>query len=935
MANELIKNGAPSGNKQGRFVPIWVGSLRSGLVTNRSPLIGSTAPRMMEKFYGTSGDLMIAGSNVEISSRFTLMRRPGNSIFNSGSFSGVNAFYEFRLQNGTIKVIADTSAKVADITTASATIFNKSAGSGQTYFQSVLNTLFIGNGVDQKKYAYTTNVWAANTSYTPALTYSVGNIAQPGFTLIDSNGNLQVLTTAGTSGGVQPIWSTTYGATTTDNTATWTCYASPLQNWGIVAPSTAASPVNAALPSPPYPAWAASTFYSPTAVTIVDTNGNVQTVTTAGTTGGSQPTWNITVGGTTADGSVVWTNQGTATWQSAHAYTAGQIVQATYNRTINIPDFDNPTDAIPTMPFRNVPRLRVYKQFTITYTDCFMVATAGTSGGPTPNWTPGFGSLVNDGTVVWKNIGTQIGWATVGATTAISIATKIQDSNGNIQIPTAPGKTGATAPAWSTTQGAITADGTQKWSNMGPLAAGSTGAAGTGTWIYGYAYKNSVANTVSSMSGQSDPILLSANSFILVQGDGCADQQCDTIIVFRTTQGGGDIWWLGEIPNPGAGNTWTFSDTFPDDALNELIAAPINGVNNPPPAGLVHLTYHLNRVWGNVGNVVYYSNPLTTVLGSGTEQFPNGSNYFVFPSVVTRLEPISSGLMVFTTSDIYMIGGQGTPTSLLYAYPLIPGVGLLSYNALTKAGGTFYLFTSSKKLISLDPSAGVTEPGQPIGDKLLNVSPSSAYLTWHDGGATDTALFLANGSTGWFRLTMNTNSSVESPIIWSAFATITGGCKAIQSVETTPGTKQLLVGPSGTGAILKRDLSVFSDNGTPYTANATIGSIVLAEPGQMAQVAFVAADSVRVAGSTKPAIGVIFDEALPYYTGAFFNLPNVVNDPPRLPASSSLLSNRYYTNQAQTAAWCRHMQIQLSWPAESFQNELLSIAIYGAVWIEK
>lgn len=938
MANELIKNGAQPGNKQGHYVPIWVGSLRSGLVTNRSPLIGSTAPRMMEKFYGTSGDLMIAGSNVEISSRFTLMRRPGNSAYNAGSFTGVDAFYEFRLQNGTIKVLADTSATVADITSANSTIFTKSAGSGQTYFQSVLNTLFMGDGVDQKKYVYTTNVWAASTSYTPALSYSVANLVVPGFTLIDSNGNIQVLTTAGTSGGAQPTWATTRGVTTSDNTAVWTCYGSPLQNWGIVAPSTAASPVNAALPTPPYPSWVASTFYSPTTVAVVDSNGNVQTVTTPGTTGAVQPTWNVTPGGTTPDGgTVVWTNQGSATWQAAHAYTVGQIVRATYTLTIDIPDFDNSSGALPTLPARNVPRLRVYKPFVISYTDCFMVATAGTSGGSQPSWAPGFGTLVNDGTgtLVWKNIGTGITWATIGANTSISIASKIQDSNGNIQIPTVPGKSGATVPAFSTTQGAITADNAQQWSNMGPLAAGSTGAAGTGTWIYGYAYKNSVANTVSSMSPQSDPILLSANSFILVQGDGCADTQCDTIIVFRTTQGGGDLWWLGEIANPGAGKTWTFSDTFPDDALNELIAAPINGVNNPPPAGLVHLTYHLNRVWGNVGNIVYYSNPLTTTLGSGTEQFPNGSNYFVFPSVVTRLEPVSSGLMVFTTSDIYMIAGQGTPTSLLFAYPLIPGVGLLSYNCLTKAGSLFYLFTSSRKLIGLDPSAGVLEPGQPIGDKLLTVSPSTAYLTWHDGGATDTALFLADGATGWFRLTMNANSSVESPIIWSPFATITGGCKAIQSVETTPGTKQLLIGPSGTGPILKRNLTLFTDNGSSYTANATIGSIVLAEPGQMAQVSFISTDSVNVSGATRPAIAVIFDEALPYYTGAFFNLPNVVNDPPKLPASKSLLSNRYYTNQTQTPAWCRHMQMQLSWPAENFQNELLSIAIYGAVWIEK
>lgn len=43
---------------------------------------------------------------------------------------------------------------------------------------------------------------------------------------------------------------------------------------------------------------------------LVDSNGNSQICTTAGTTGGSQPSWNVTVGGNTSDNGVVWKNQG-------------------------------------------------------------------------------------------------------------------------------------------------------------------------------------------------------------------------------------------------------------------------------------------------------------------------------------------------------------------------------------------------------------------------------------------------------------------------------------------------------------------------------------------------------------------------------------------------------------------------------------------------
>ncbi len=56
--------------------------------------------------------------------------------------------------------------------------------------------------------------------------------------------------------------------------------------------------------------WAAGTGYALYAQ-IIDTNGNVQRVTVAGTSGSTQPAWNPTVSGNTTDGSVTWLNMGT------------------------------------------------------------------------------------------------------------------------------------------------------------------------------------------------------------------------------------------------------------------------------------------------------------------------------------------------------------------------------------------------------------------------------------------------------------------------------------------------------------------------------------------------------------------------------------------------------------------------------------------------
>ena len=57
------------------------------------------------------------------------------------------------------------------------------------------------------------------------------------------------------------------------------------------------------------PSWRTSTAYS-NGQQIVDSSGNAQKVQAAGTSGTSAPVWNETIGGTTNDGTVVWTAVG-------------------------------------------------------------------------------------------------------------------------------------------------------------------------------------------------------------------------------------------------------------------------------------------------------------------------------------------------------------------------------------------------------------------------------------------------------------------------------------------------------------------------------------------------------------------------------------------------------------------------------------------------
>lgn len=73
-------------------------------------------------------------------------------------------------------------------------------------------------------------------------------------------------------------------------------------------------------PSTTPASWTASNAYSAGQV-IIDSLGNIEIVTTAGTSGATVPTWNTNSGGTTTDGTVTWTNHGS--WRPVTVFTLG------------------------------------------------------------------------------------------------------------------------------------------------------------------------------------------------------------------------------------------------------------------------------------------------------------------------------------------------------------------------------------------------------------------------------------------------------------------------------------------------------------------------------------------------------------------------------------------------------------------------------------
>jgi len=1124
MPNLLGLAGAQP-QKQVRFAPIYTGRWSSGIWTNRSPLRDAATTRIVEKFYGANGDALIAGVNVEVTNKLTLARRYGNSVYDNNGWNDVDSFYNFRLFSQTdeqIKIMVDqTSALYSLYQGVKTLVWTKtSSNAGQSYMQSVGNTLYFGNGIDQKKWLQTLVVWAADTNWT-------GNGTPLDTTfLIDPNGNIQQLTTAGISGGTAPTWNPQVpaegnnfqGGLTTDGTTVWTNRGNPLENWGIVAPTGTLTPVVGSSRV----AWTANTSYSLAGV-IIDTNGNLQQVSTVGMSGTATPTWATSVGSTTTDGTAVWTMIQTAAslvWEAHTAYADGHFVignaagtnslfQLSTGQTVNINSGNvsqylynagsisgtiqlyNPVTTgsaiasstsleslsmtgIPTgsgaqeqwnnlngagettgtqVPFPsiqhdfqsiilgtfNVPVAGQYA-FQITSHDGILWGIGGgaalisgtnvnpiipnqtvtlnmgypvfggnnnrfeaggfstnnfvvnfpsagtygfeidyaywfhsgmqlqvtcngnpipfgtpTSGTNEPAWpafstafAPAYATVVeSSGQFTWSNIGPVTDFVWTAKTNYTLPDTTIIDPASNTEAPFRAGITGTTAPTFNAALNGLTLDNPPLiWINQGPSSSPPPGSLSTfnGGWQYAIALVNTLDNTVSNAG----PLSAATGNHIGFAGVTFApgagldpsmiDPQADFVAIFRTTDGQSTPFL---IPGPGD-ETYTvplstyltsgYVDTTPDTGLNNLISAPLEGENTPPASGAINLAYHLNRIWYSIGNIVYWTAGPDTPVGNGVNGTPP-LNFDTFPSLVKRLVPTTSGLMVFTVSDVYLIQGSGTSTSpITSGIPIMQGVGLLSYNALDINGSIIGFFTTDSQFCIIDPAAGITYAAFPIGDQIrldtgqpgVSWNPANVYVAWQVTGE-DQAWYIGDGQFGWYRL-MPTPAP-ETGYTWCPFANIVGGVKAIQSIEVSPGIHNLLLGPTGSGPILHRDLNAYTDNGVAFPASAVLGSAVLAQPGQIAEVSFISTEAVRI--GTPLVLGVILDEAVPYYTGSFEILKHSVNDPPTLAPSKSLNAQRFYLTDEQEPAVCRHMQVNVDFGVQSAANELLALTIYG------
>ena len=391
------------------------------------------------------------------------------------------------------------------------------------------------------------------------------------------------------------------------------------------------------------------------------------------------------------------------------------------------------------------------------------------------------------------------------------------------------------------------------------------------------------------------------------------DAQVDKIDIYRTLDGGSLFYFVAEVANA----TSSYTDNNADSTLNNQLIAPLAFSNNPPPTGLSLVTWHQDRLVGAAGNLLYFSAGPDCTNGVPEEAWPP-ANVFKLPGAITALASTTNGLLVWTSADMFVM--LGTDTASFWVKPLQKNFGVASQNCVAQDGDAVFVYTNTSQLFLID-SNGLNEIGFNVQDQLSSTfTPANTYLAIHRYGL-DAALWLSDGSTNLKGYNLRFQA-------WMPTGQPVGGLRAIKSLETSTGVYGLMVGrAAGSGFILQRDTTLYTDDGTSYPCAGVVGSLDVAPPGDLSKIEKVLVQAMPV--GTYPTVSVLCNEI----SGGFTALPNPVDDPPQKAgtafASQTVKTKRHYLQAAATPVptLLNYITVKFSFIAENARAEILGLGI--------
>jgi hypothetical protein len=329
------------------------------------------------------------------------------------------------------------------------------------------------------------------------------------------------------------------------------------------------------------------------------------------------------------------------------------------------------------------------------------------------------------------------------------------------------------------------------------LAAGNNGTGGTVRlassptvgWSWAYAYKNSVTGHVSNISPTTGALIPSASNGIQLAANPPGDSQVDTLVWFRTLDGGGDYFYecdvnlvtgavtqnglaIGPMTSVAVGGQFTTlnDNNTPDTSLDQTKRGPL--INNPPPQGL-YTALAQGRVFvaGLIGaqQDVAYSGYEQILLGRPEESFPqfNRLRLSLGAEAVAGLGVLHSGVVMFSsTGKMWMLRGAieditlSAPVAFSEFLEELPWtLGCLSHYTIQETPYGLVWLAGDKTVQFWDGKSNPIDISQPVYPLLRSITPgteklcNARYFNWLE--------------RDWYALTCATNgASAPNTIIF-------------------------------------------------------------------------------------------------------------------------------------------------------------------------
>jgi hypothetical protein len=189
---------------------------------------------------------------------------------------------------------------------------------------------------------------------------------------------------------------------------------------------------------------------------------------------------------------------------------------------------------------------------------------------------------------------------------------------------------------------------------------GSTGIL-TGTYTYIYTYYNSADDTESVASNVTTGIVVSNNNIYVNNIIASTDPQVNKIRLYRIGGALPNFTLVVELSNATQGYTDNKSDI--SIAGNHTF----NASNYyPPQTGLKFLVEAYGMLFGAIGNTLYYS-------AIGTPNYWPKDYYIDFITDITAIAPLSTGILIFTSSRTYIVTGNTPDTFQVSLFDMVHG----------------------------------------------------------------------------------------------------------------------------------------------------------------------------------------------------------------------------------------------------------------------